>query len=251
MKLGLFHEEIKKPNKTLIKSQFRFVLIHFKKLAFFFRVEYNIFISRSIVYSYNERSVFMAGKVYPDWVQEQRTTGTTVKRVGNNYYLYKHSSKRVPGKKNPVPVDTYIGKITPDGIERSSLKKVDVNVPEVVVKEYGFSRAVELLCPAGWKEPLGENWQEVLDFIIVCESPESYIPQIRKVPQQLEPHIQLGAQKSSLQRRMRKEYGVEMKDIRTFMTIYIVRIAGRSLLSVVSDAQKELLCKLNLKLEVD
>ncbi len=105
----------------------------------------------------------MSERVYPDWVQKQKTTGTTVKKVGNNYYLYKHSSKRVHGKKNPVPVGTYIGKIT----------------PEVIVKEYGFSRSVE-----------------VLDFIIVRESPESYIRQVRKVPELLNPHIQLGVQKS-------------------------------------------------------
>ena len=192
----------------------------------------------------------MAGKVYPDWVQEQRTTGTTVKKVGNNYYLYKHSSKRVPGKKNPVPVDTYIGKITPDGIERGNSRKMDVKAPEVIVKEYGFSRAMESLCPAGWKEPLGKDWQKVLDFIIARESPESYIPQIREVPQQLDPHIQLGAQESSLQRRMRKEHGVGMKDIRPLMTIYIVRIAGREFLSKTSDGQKEILGKLGLTLEV-
>ena len=192
----------------------------------------------------------MAEKVYPDWVQRQKTTGTTVKKVGNNYYLYKHSSKRVPGKKNPVPADTYIGKITPDGIERSGSKKVDMDAPEVIVKEYGFSAAMESLCPAGWKESLGKNWQKVLDFIIVRESPESYIPQIREVPLQLDPHIQLGAQKSSLQRRMRKEYGVGMEDIRPLMTIYTVRIAGRDLLSVISDSQKEILEKLGLKLEV-
>ena len=146
----------------------------------------------------------MSERVYPDWVQKQKTTGTTVKKVGNNYYLYKHSSKRVRGKKNPVPVDTYIGKITPDGIEKSGAKKIPVNDAEVIVKEYGFSKSVEALCPAGWKEPLGRNWQEVLDFIIVRESPESYVPQIRKVPGQLDPHIQLGAQKAALQRRMRK-----------------------------------------------
>lgn len=191
----------------------------------------------------------MAEKVYPDWVQKQKITGTTVKKVGNNYYLYKHSSKRVPGKKNPVPVDTYIGKITPDGIERSSSKKVDVNVPEVIVKEYGFSRAVELLCPVGWKEPLGKDWQKVLDLIIARESPESYILQIREVPQQLDPHIQLGAQKSSLQRRIRNEYGVELNDIRMLMTIYLVRIAGRDLLSKISDEQKGFIEKLGLNLD--
>lgn len=193
----------------------------------------------------------MENRVYPDWVQEQKTTGTTVKKVGNNYYLYKHSSKRVPGKKNPVPVDTYIGKITPAGIERSGSKKVDTNDAEVIVKEYGFSRSVELLCPVGWKEPLGRDWQKVLDFMIVRESPESYIPQLRKVLETLDPHVQLGAQKTALQRRMKKEYGVEFKELRLLSTVYIVRIAGKNLISTMSDEQKELLAKLGLKLEVE
>ena len=192
----------------------------------------------------------MSKKVYPDWVQEQKTRGTTVKKVGNNYYLYKHSSKRVQGKKNPVPVDTYIGKITPDGIEKGTAKKVATNDTGVVVKEFGFSRAVELLCPVGWKEPLGGMWQDVLDFIIVRESPESYISDLRKVPEALDPHVQLGAQKAALQRRMRKESGVELKDLRPLLTVYVVRIAGKSLLSKMTDGQKELLERLGLVLEV-
>lgn len=192
----------------------------------------------------------MAGKVYPDWVQEQKTTGTTVKKVGNNYYLYKHSSKRVPGKKNPVPVDTYIGKITPSGIEESGLKKIGISDTEVIVKEYGFSRSVELLCPAGWKEPLGKDWQKVLDFLIVRESPESYIPQIRKVAKTLDPHVQPGAQKASLQRRMKREYGIELKDLRLLSTVYVVRVAGKNLLSKISEEQEGLLVELGLKLEV-
>lgn len=193
----------------------------------------------------------MSEKVYPDWVQKQKTTGTTVKKVGNHYYLYKHSSKRVRGKKNPVPIDTYIGKITPEGIEKSGSKKVVVNDAEVIVKEYGFSRAVEVLCPAGWKEPLGKNWQEVLDFIIVRESPESYIPQIRKVPELLDPHIQLGAQKTALQRRMKKEYGVDFKALRQLSSIYMVSVFGEKLVSRISEEQKNLLERLELKLEAD
>ena len=193
----------------------------------------------------------MPNKVYPDWVQKQKTTGTTVKKVGNNYYLYKHSSKRVPGKKNPVPVDTYIGKITPNGIEKSGSKKVDANDTEIIVKEFGFSRSVELLCPAGWKEPLGKDWQKVLDYIIVRESPESYITQSRKVPESLDPHIQYGAQKSALQRKMKKEYHVELKDLRLLSTVYLVRIAGKNFLSKMTDEQKSLLERMELKLEVE
>lgn len=193
----------------------------------------------------------MSERVYPDWVQKQKTTGTTVKKVGNNYYLYKHSSKRVPGKKNPVPVDTYIGKITSEGVEKSGSKKVFVNDAEVIVKEYGFSRSVEVLCPAGWKEPLGRNWQEVLDFIIVRESPESYVQQVRKVPELLDPHIQLGAQKSALQRRMKKEHGVDFKELKQLSSIYMVSVSGKKLVSKISEEQKKLLERLELKLEVD
>ena len=48
-------------------------------------------------------------KKYPDWVQKHRTKGTTVKKRGDSYYLYKRTSRRVKGKKYPQPVDTYIG----------------------------------------------------------------------------------------------------------------------------------------------
>ena len=87
----------------------------------------------------------MPNKVYPEWVQNHKTKGTTVKRVGENYYLYKHTSKRVPGKKNPIPVDTYLGKITPEGIIRSDQKKINVNTGDVIVREFGYSRTVELI----------------------------------------------------------------------------------------------------------
>ena len=193
----------------------------------------------------------MSNKVYPDWVQKQKTTGTTVKKVGNNYYLYKHSSKRVPGKKNPVPVDTYIGKITPDGVEKSNTRKIVANGTEIIVKEFGFSKSVESLCPAGWKEPLGTNWQEVLDYIIVHESPESYITQLRKIPTSLDSHIQYAAQKTALLRRMKKEYQVEFKDLRLLSTIYIVKIDGKNFLSAITDEQEKLLERIKLKLEVE
>jgi len=41
---------------------------------------------------------FMAN--YPEWVKKFRRKGTAIKKVGNSYYLYKHTSKCVPGKNN-------------------------------------------------------------------------------------------------------------------------------------------------------
>lgn len=60
----------------------------------------------------------------PEWVERYKMQGTTVKKIGNNYYLYYATSKRVPGKPHPISVQTYIGKITENGVlsERVSLK---------------------------------------------------------------------------------------------------------------------------------
>lgn len=110
---------------------------------------------------------------YPDWVKKFRTKGTAVKKVGNSYYLYKHSSKRVPGKKYPQAVDTYIGVITPDGVVRKNKKKVSLENIEVF--EYGFSKALCDLCTLKWKNDFKEDWRDVLYLIIKEYSPNSYL----------------------------------------------------------------------------
>ena len=190
-------------------------------------------------------------KVYPEWVQRHKERGTAIKRVGDNYYLYKHSSKRVPGKKNPVPVDTYIGRITPEGVVKGNKKKVDAKASDIVVKEFGFSRAIRHMCTPGWREPLGSAWKEVLDYIILEESPESYIQDEYSDVIKLDPHIQPGVQKTSLARRIKQEYGVEWKDLHLLSTIYLVTFSGKKAISKVSDEQKLLLDKIGLEMEVD
>ena len=192
----------------------------------------------------------MAEKVYPEWVQKHRKQGTTVKKVGNNYYLYKHSSRRVPGKKNPVPKDTYLGKITPDGVIEGGKKKIATENADVIVRELGFSAAMEQLCTQSWKEPLGSEWQKVLDKIIISESPESYIAERREIVEELDPHIQFGAQKAAFQRRMKLEYGVEIKDLKPLKTIYLVTIGGTEIISRISEEQALQLESLGIDLEV-
>ena len=61
----------------------------------------------------------------PEWVQQFKAPGTTVKKIGNNYYLYYATSKRMPGKPYPVSVQTYIGKITENGVVS---ERVSINV---------------------------------------------------------------------------------------------------------------------------
>ncbi len=65
--------------------------------------------------------------MYPQWVLKHKKPGTTVKQIGKNYYLYFASSHREPEKKYPVSVQTYIGKITEQGVisERVSISVED------------------------------------------------------------------------------------------------------------------------------
>ena len=112
-------------------------------------------------------------KVYPEWVQKYREKGTTIKKKGDSYYLYKRTSRRVPGKKYPQPVDTYVGIITPDGVVETQRKRVELT--DIEVREYGYSNALWKLCPQGWKDSIGKEWEDVLKTLILRWSPQSYI----------------------------------------------------------------------------
>ena len=61
---------------------------------------------------------------YPDWVEKYKEKSTSVKRIGDSYYLYRVTSERVAGKKHPVSRQTYIGKITEKGVERAGIRIV-------------------------------------------------------------------------------------------------------------------------------
>ena len=73
---------------------------------------------------------------YPDWVEKFRSPGHTIKKTKQGYGLYSCTSKYVPGGK-PKSVQTYLGKITPDGfIPKSVVSKHPVYV------EYGLSHFI-------------------------------------------------------------------------------------------------------------
>ena len=187
-------------------------------------------------------------KIYPEWVQEYRTRGMTVKKKGESYYLYKRTSKRVPGKKYPQPVDTYVGLITPNGVVYSDKKKVALS--NIEVREYGFSKAVQELCPAEWKKPLGKDWENVLNIILLKHSSESYLKDKEGLKKESDFRYQFAAQSASLSRRLKNKYGVELKDLEVLKTIYLVRIEKNTVISAVSPEQRKLIDQLGLKLEV-
>ena len=190
----------------------------------------------------------MTEKRYPDWVQEQRTRGTTVKKKGDTYYLYKRTSRRVPGKKYPQPVDTYIGIITPEGVLKSEKKKISIGGIEV--KEYGFSNAVWQLCPEGWKKPLGNDWEDVLSLILWKWSPETYLLKERTLKTERDFHYQFPAQASSLSRRLYKEYGVGLEKLQILKSVYLLYFEKEKVVSKIDPEQEELLEKIGVELSM-
>lgn len=187
-------------------------------------------------------------KKYPDWVQKHRTKGTTVKKRGNTYYLYKRTSRRVKGKKYPQPVDTYVGIVTPEGVIKSNKKKV--SLANVEVWEYGFSKAVRELCPDDWKAPLGGDWEDVLSIILLKQSPTSYIQRNRTVKKESDLHYQFAAQTSSLSRRIYKKWKVDLEELRKLGTIYLVCLDKTEIISRIHEEQQELLEKIQVSLEM-
>ena len=186
-------------------------------------------------------------KVYPDWVQAYRSRGTTIKKKGDSYYLYKRTSRRVPGKKWPQPVDTYIGVITPDGIVEAG--KVQVPKGDIEVAEFGFSKTVLSICTDGWKKSAGKNWEDILKIIIVKWSPESYLREEVKPEENF--RCSYAALSSSFSRRIHKEYGLSIPgDIEALKRIYIVSFEGRKFISNIHEEQKVLLDRLSVSLEV-
>ena len=190
----------------------------------------------------------MNQKVYPEWVQAHKTKGTTVKKVGENYYLYKHTSKRVSGKKYPQPVDTYIGVITPDGIIESGKKKMKLSGIEV--KEYGYSKAVWSLCPEDWKHPLGEDWEDVLSIIIVEQSPYSYLKRERQIREKDEFRYQFPVQLASLGKRIFNAHKTSLKELRILESIYLVYLEKETTVSVINDEQKRLIDRLGIDMGI-
>lgn len=189
-------------------------------------------------------------KKYPEWVQKQRKTGTTVKEKGGKYYLYKRTSRRVPGKKYPQPVDTYIGVITPEGVIESGRRKVTVT--DIEVLEYGFSESVIQLCPEDWKKAVGEDWEEFLWTIIAEYSPGSFLRKEKSIRKKEDFRHNFGAQVASLSRRMKAESGTDLNELMRLKDIYLVCLDKGpvvSRVSRVSREQREFMEKHGIRLE--
>lgn len=186
-------------------------------------------------------------KKYPEWVQQYRKKGTTVKEKGGRYYLYKRTSRRVPGKKYPQPVDTYIGVITPEGVIEAGRRIVTVT--DIEVYEFGFTETLMQLCPESWKKAVGDDWEEYLRLIIREYSPNTYLLREYTIGKKEDFRHNYGAQVASLSRRLRLESETDLNELRLLSDIYIIYLEKGPVVSRISQGHKVFLERHGVRLE--
>lgn len=181
---------------------------------------------------------------YPDWVNAFKEKGTSIKKVGNEYYLYSATSKRVPGMKYPQPVEEYIGVITREGVVRTNMRKISTD--KVKVYEYGMSHAMKALLPEAFlinshdKETLRMAFLHIVKEV----SPKSYLLRGIELPAVSELHINLYSQR----KRYERLAGVSIDDLRPLSGIYLVETRECDMLSEATPEMQEILAKLGVEI---
>lgn len=182
---------------------------------------------------------------YPEWVYRFKEPGTAVKKSGDTYYLVKNTSKRVPGKKNPQPVQTYIGVITENGVVRSGVKRLDAS--DVVVREYGFTTAVKhLMQPSVSAYVPGDETcrRAAIQQMILAMSPFSCI-------QDEEEMLDWKGSPSVLanleDRFWRSVAPLEKEDLECLKGVFVMDFAGKRLISRIDEEQKAVFRRIGLE----
>jgi len=182
---------------------------------------------------------------YPDWVNAYKEKGTSIKKVGNEYYLYRATSKRVPGKKYPQPVETYIGTITKDGVIKSKVRKISTD--RVRVYEYGMSYALQSMLPETFlinshdKETLRLAFLHIIKHV----SPKSYLLRNTELPALSELHISLNVQI----KRYERLTGIKIEDLRPLSEMYLIETRECDMLSEATPEMHEIFTRLGVELD--
>lgn len=74
--------------------------------------------------------------MFPDYVMKYKLPGFKIIQKGKQYYLYKTTSKRVEGFKNPQAINTYVGIITEEGLITAKTRVDDIRSYEFGLCSY-------------------------------------------------------------------------------------------------------------------
>lgn len=180
---------------------------------------------------------------FPDWAIKFKRKGTILKMIKDECYLYTVKSFRVKGKKNPQTTQTYLGKVTEEGV----VVGVDVNIdkPYIPVYEYGFSKAVETLVMKDIESSKdAEEDKAKLLCLIRRFSPWSYLVESQT---RFEPEVKQNAV-SLFQVKIEGLLGFELEKLRPLMGIYLIEVEQHKVISRINDEQQALLDEIGVKL---
>jgi len=181
---------------------------------------------------------------YPEWVNAFKKKGTSIKKVGNEYYLYRTTSIRVTGKKYPQPVQEYIGTITKGGVIKTNVRKISTD--RVRVYEYGMSYALKSLLPDAFL--INSHDKETLHFaflhIVKHVSPRSYLLRNIELPTLSELHVNLSLQLKRYERLTE----ISIEDLRPLSELYLVETKECDMLSEVTPEMRTIFTKLGVEI---
>jgi hypothetical protein len=182
---------------------------------------------------------------YPEWVNAFKEKGTSVKKVGNEYYLYKSTSRRVAGKKYPQPVQEYIGVITKEGVVKTNVRKVSTDT--VRVYEYGMSYVMQLLLPDEFLVNSHDEQTLRLAFLHIVRraSPKSYLLRGVVLPEPSALHINLNVQ----MKRYERLAGISIEELYPLKELYLVETKECDMLSEVTPEMQAVLARLGVTVD--
>ncbi len=107
---------------------------------------------------------------HPDWVLKQKRKGTEVRKIGNNFYLYKVTCVWDKEKKRARKItEKFLGTITQDGLIKPKKERLIESIDKVSVKEFGAANFV-LDLNEDIKESLKgiypDKWKELFLFSV-------------------------------------------------------------------------------------
>jgi len=182
---------------------------------------------------------------YPDWVNACKEKGTAVKKVGNEYYLYHATSRRVPGKKYPQPVHEFIGTITKEGVVRSTMRKISTE--RIRVYEYGMSYVLHKRLPDAFL--INSHDKETLRFVflhIVKQfSPRSYLLRNIVLPELSELSVNLSMQILRYERLS----GLVIEELKPLSEWYLIETKECDLLSEITPEMQEQFIRLGVDVD--
>lgn len=182
-------------------------------------------------------------RLKPEWLAQYKRPGTIFKDNGTYWGLYSNKSVRVPGKKNPQPIQKYIGKVTENGV----VINVEVNIdnPNVRIYEYGLSYVIKtLIRDECYPTELSEGIQKKTFFKMVqMLSPRSYL---------LENKEDLSDIKECYANQMLERFfsytDLRIEAILPLSEIMLLDFGEIKALSYISESNKRLLTSLKLSL---